>query len=139
MQADEFSEIWYLAATIYGEARGEGRESKEAVAWVIRNRVRQPRWPSTYRQVVTQRLQFSCWNDNDPNRLKLAKPGLRGDHRAWLECVDVAMAVYYADESTNPLPGVNHYFDVSIRPPTWAKVMERVKYDPAPKFEFYKG
>jgi spore germination cell wall hydrolase CwlJ-like protein len=40
----------------------------EAVAAVIMNRVRDRRWPSNPTDVALQRLQFSAWNLNDPNR-----------------------------------------------------------------------
>ena len=37
-----------LARTLYGEARGEGTEGMEAVANVIMNRYRKPKWYSGY-------------------------------------------------------------------------------------------
>jgi hypothetical protein len=71
------AEILTLARTLYGEARGESREGIEAVANVILNRVRSNRYPNTVAKVCLQRLQFSCWNDNDPNRkiISKLKPG----------------------------------------------------------------
>jgi hypothetical protein len=65
-------EILTLARTLYGEARGEPKEGIEAVANVILNRVRSERYPKTVAKVCLQRLQFSCWNDRDPNRRKIA-------------------------------------------------------------------
>lgn len=67
------AEILTLARTLYGEARGEPREGIEAVANVILNRVLSDRYPNTIAKVCLQRLQFSCWNDNDPNRKIISK------------------------------------------------------------------
>jgi hypothetical protein len=61
-----------FARTIWGEARGEGCLGMEAVAYVIRNRVRNPRWwGKDYSSVCLAHSQFSCWNQNDPNLPKL--------------------------------------------------------------------
>ncbi|KPA16194.1 Cell wall hydrolase, SleB domain protein, partial [Candidatus Magnetomorum sp. HK-1] len=61
-------EITYLAKTIYGEARGENRASKLAVAWSIRNRTGKNRWwGNTYKEVTTKKWQFSCWLESDSN------------------------------------------------------------------------
>ena len=38
------SEVFVLGRTIYGEARGEDDETKKAVANVVMNRVKNPRW-----------------------------------------------------------------------------------------------
>lgn len=63
-----------LARTIYGEARGESISGQEAIASVILNRVafakRRGRywWGNTIAGVCLAPWQFSCWNENDPNR-----------------------------------------------------------------------
>lgn len=58
-----------LSLTIIGEARGEPIESQVAVGCVIRNRLNyNPYKYLSYHDVCLERLQFSCWNENDPNR-----------------------------------------------------------------------
>lgn len=60
---------YYLALTMYGEARGEGAQGMEAVGHVIMNRVKQGGWyGASVKDVVLKPLQFSCWNSGDPNR-----------------------------------------------------------------------
>jgi len=66
------------AATLYGEARGEGPRGIDAVAWVILNRVRSahqhPRkqfGDGSFRSACLSPYQFSCWLTSDPNRDKL--------------------------------------------------------------------
>lgn len=66
------NETEIMAKTLYGEARGEGIPGLEAVASVILNRVKHPRWwGKNIREVCLKPMQFSCWNIDDPNRRKL--------------------------------------------------------------------
>ena len=65
------NDVDFLARTIYGEARGEGRAGMEAVASVIMNRVRSTRYPNSVAGVVLQEWQFSTWDITDPNRIKI--------------------------------------------------------------------
>jgi N-acetylmuramoyl-L-alanine amidase len=60
-----------LVATLYGEARGEPVEGRIAVACVLKNRRESGRWGRTFAAVALAPLQFSCWNENDPNCAKL--------------------------------------------------------------------
>ena len=68
-----------LAATLWGEARGEGVLGMECVAAVIMNRVhidlghddKPDWWGEGVLGVCLKAWQFSCWNTVDPNRQKL--------------------------------------------------------------------
>lgn len=65
---DGLSPVEVLGLTIIGEARGEPIEGQVAVACVIRNRLYgSPHKYQTYKDVCFEKLQFSCWNSNDPN------------------------------------------------------------------------
>jgi hypothetical protein len=59
-----------LAKTIYGEARGEISQGKVAVGCVVMNRYYSKKWfaGSTLAGTCMKKMQFSCWNENDPNR-----------------------------------------------------------------------
>lgn len=64
-----------LAATIYGEARGEPIVGKQAVASVVMNRValaiatkRKQFGNGSVKSCCLAPWQFSCWNASDPNR-----------------------------------------------------------------------
>ena len=61
-----------LACTCYGEARGEGKQGMIAVANVVMNRVAQPNHPhfgnGNVASCCMAPYQFSCWNQDDPNR-----------------------------------------------------------------------
>jgi N-acetylmuramoyl-L-alanine amidase len=61
-----------LARTIRGEADNQGPEGKKAVANVVMNRVANPGWWGTdVKSVCLHPFQFSCWNQNDPNRARI--------------------------------------------------------------------
>lgn len=117
MTARQLIEQFMLSLCIYREARGESRRGKELVADVIKNRVMDHRWPDTYTGVITQKLQFSSFNRNDPNAA--VWPNESGD-TAWEECVDVAVkCLSMATSSTQ----ANHYHAVGTNPP-WADNMK---------------
>lgn len=59
-----------LSLTIYGEARGESISGQIAVGCVIRNRFWEASHKS-YKDICLAPLQFSCWNDDDPNHILL--------------------------------------------------------------------
>ena len=112
--------LLHLAKTIYGEARVESVETMLAVGWVIRNRLQAKRYGDTYKDVVLQRKQFSCWNKDDPN-YKIIKGTIKG--RLWEVCIGVAIVVMQSTEKHNPIPNVRHYYDKSLdnNPPYWAE------------------
>lgn len=61
-----------MALTVFGEARGESIDGQVAVAHVILNRfTANPKKYKTLANVCLEPLQFSCWNDSDPNKAKL--------------------------------------------------------------------
>lgn len=71
-------ELDVMARTVFGEARGEykhpngGLASLMAVASVIINRKRLGGWfGNSIEEVCLKPLQFSCWNREDPNYLKI--------------------------------------------------------------------
>lgn len=66
------SEKQLFTLCLYGEARGEPIEGKIAVASVIINRLKRGRWyGKSLRGVILKPLQFSCFNEDDPNKKKI--------------------------------------------------------------------
>jgi len=71
---EKLSDKQLLSMLLYGEARGEPVEGQIAVANVVRNRVKKPSWwGSTWQEVILKPMQFSCFNQNDPNYQHLIK------------------------------------------------------------------
>ena len=115
-----------LARTLWGETRGESDLGKTAVAWVIRNRTsRAPAysWPSTLHQVCKQPSQFSCWNENDPNRPKLLS--VTESNSQFRVCLDIARKVIQG-KLPDPTNGADHYFANYIEIPDWAKGLDPI-------------
>jgi N-acetylmuramoyl-L-alanine amidase len=111
--------------TLYGEARGEPREGKVACAWVMLNRVRDPRWPDTWAEVCLQRLQFSCWWERGSN-LDATMRASDADVETCMQIAGGVMAGLHPD----PTGGANHYLTEAIarsdRRPSWFR-WDRVK------------
>ena len=109
-------DVHILARTIYGEARGEGREGQVAVGNVIMNRMKDRRWPKTVAAVCLEPYQFSCWLARDPNRAKI------------IAVSDDDLAPFYslatrimAGLDEDPTHGSNHYHAANLKPPpSWA-------------------
>jgi spore germination cell wall hydrolase CwlJ-like protein len=110
-----------LARTIYGEARSESRQGREAVAIVILNRAASGRWPNSVKGVCLQPQQFSCWNAGDPNRA-VALSASAWDS-AYMACLNVAEAAI-AGQLGN-LNGANHYHTNGVTP-YWSADMQQV-------------
>lgn len=55
--------------TVYGEARGESLEGKQAVCCVIANRAE--KWNKSIKDICFAKNQFSCYISSDPNYQKL--------------------------------------------------------------------
>jgi spore germination cell wall hydrolase CwlJ-like protein len=110
-------ELDVMARTVFGEARGEPKEGKIAVAWVIKNRADNPKWwGKSIVSVCQAPWQFSCWNKNDPNRAKLL--AVLDSDPVFQECLEVCLGVI---DGTYPDPtdGANHYHTKAVRP-HWA-------------------
>jgi spore germination cell wall hydrolase CwlJ-like protein len=107
-----------LARTLWGEARGESRASREAVASVVLNRLKNPaRFGSSIEQVCLKPFQFSCWNADDPNRL----PSLNVDagDAVFAECLAIAESAAQG-LLADSVQGADHYHAAHVRPP-WAQ------------------
>lgn len=136
-----------VAKTIYGEARGAGVIDKIAVGAVIRERVLRPGWwGDSWETVCLAPYQFSCWNEDDPNRPKLDL-AYSDDHRTFLNCLTVAEYVinHFNDRDAaqifgNSGPFPTHYHDLSIDyPKAWGSEKKIIAVKWKSIFKFYAG
>ena len=113
------TDLFTLAQTLWGEARGEGIQGLEAVAWVIRNRHEiHPRWKGLpIFQVCKAPYQFSCWLQNDPNYPKML--GLSTDDALFVECL-ISAAEVLGGQVVNPVGLSTHYYAKGTPEPKWA-------------------
>jgi spore germination cell wall hydrolase CwlJ-like protein len=97
-----------MAKTIFGEARGEPLDGQAGVGWVIRNRAEHFGWWGVdIKSVCLKRLQFSCWNENDPNSAVIKAANL--DQPMLLQCMGVA-ALVLSGAALDPTGGATSYF-----------------------------
>ncbi|HLO77120.1 MAG TPA: cell wall hydrolase [Magnetospirillum sp.] len=107
-----------LARTLWGEARGEPVRGIEAVAAVVMNRVRRGGWwGCTVEAVCRKPYQFSCWNQNDPNRAKLER--VDETDRMFRICLRIARRAI-AGSVDDPTLGATNYH-VRGMVPAWAR------------------
>ena len=107
------------ALTLLGEARGEDTAGMTAVAWVVRNRAADGRWPTAPREVVHDPMQFSTWNDAQANLGNIRRMAFATwDDPGYREARAVAAAVF-SGLLDDPTGGANHYHAARITP-AWA-------------------
>jgi N-acetylmuramoyl-L-alanine amidase len=117
--AQPMNDVETLARTLWGEGRGGSDAGLEAIATVVMNRLAAPdrRFGRTVAQVCRQPKQFSCWNEDDPNRAKIF--ALKGDEPSLVRCRAVAeraIAGTLADQTF----GADHYHQRGMMP-VWAR------------------
>jgi N-acetylmuramoyl-L-alanine amidase len=101
------------ARTIWGEGRGESSEGKEAIAWVIRNRVESKSWfGHGFAGVCRKPWQFSCWNQTDPNREKME--ALSKDTIGYQQALTAIASAIVGDK--DPTNGSCHYHTAAVQP-----------------------
>lgn len=116
------SAIDTLARTLWGEARGETRIGRVAVAWVVLNRVRAQKkfYGLKIEEVCLKPKQFSCWNVGDENLPKIKK--VTSADPVYVECLAIASDTVM-DRLTPPDPtvGAKHYHTDPINErPKWS-------------------
>lgn len=122
---DDLDDLNLLASTLFGEARGDiqpfGTRPLQAICHVIQNRVNaRSRYGNTWREVILKPKQFSCWNEDDPNRALLlqARPNRTVTYNICKSVARQALEGTLGPDFTN---GSNHYFSCHINAPWWCK------------------
>jgi spore germination cell wall hydrolase CwlJ-like protein len=106
--------ITWLVLCIYFEARGENHETKVKVAQVVMNRTIQR--SQSIKEVVTAPKQFEWYNGG-------SIPEIKEPEVLW-RCVQAALSCVKRRSMGDTFGGANHFFDDSIKPPSWAKTMK---------------
>ncbi|MCF7860358.1 cell wall hydrolase, partial [Patescibacteria group bacterium] len=117
------TEEMLLARAIFGEGRSLSDKGKTAIAWSIKNRVEDSRWPNNYYDVILQKSQFSAFRKSDANWEYVKDPFYKINSKqltAWEKCYEIARLVI-SGEIKDFTGGVNHYFSDYIDYPSWTK------------------
>lgn len=120
-------DILALAQTVLGEASSESFQGQLAVAYVVVNRfIKNPaRFGRSVFEVAHQKMQFSCWNSNDPNLSRISRTPIGAQELlVALEAAACAMSGRVKD----PTLGADHYHTIEAPknvpwPPAWTKGM----------------
>lgn len=105
-----------LAEVLVYEARGEPDIGKAAVAQVILNRTKDPRWGDSIKEVIHQPHQFSYLKDKH----KQAPP----TNNDWITARKIAYGII-SGAISNPVGEATHYHAARVKP-KWAKKLEPV-------------
>jgi cell wall hydrolase len=109
-----------LACTVWMEARGDGWEGMEAVANVVLNRARNPRWwGHDIASVCLMPEQFSSWNEGS-TQIPLVISAMEEDslsYKGAVLAVELVMSGKLVDHTQN----ADSYYAISEKEePTWA-------------------
>lgn len=121
------NDVWAVTRTIFGEARGAGALGMYGVACVISNRLQLDTWfGDTWSNVCMKPFQFSCWNDDDPNRSYISdydeKTALYNNDLISFKAAQKIAYLFCQNNGVDVTMGSTHYYDNSINlPQSWAK------------------
>ena len=118
---------WWLALCIYHEARGEDQLAQIGVAHTVMNRVVER--GLSVKEVIQQERQFS-WYERGMT-LEIREP------EVFEHCILMAKQCLEQRMNGELFGGVNHFYDISIPEPRWARNM--VFVGQFGKMRFYKG
>jgi hypothetical protein len=137
---DYISPQLWLALCIFGEARGCSEEIKNYVALTVLTRRYIGGWyGNTIMEVVTKNYQFSCFNPEDPNFVKIQDPFEYELDCIFNGCIDIAGKLLNTFSNPYNLYCLDfcptHFYSGSIIP-VWAndyKLIKSIK-----DFNFYR-
>lgn len=117
-----------VAATIWGEARGEGERGMIAVANVIKNRAKSG--GITPKEVVLKPKQFSVWNNTDVDSVlksiesSYKKNPTSKDSKMWDLSKNITTE-YVKNDGNDITKGSEYYHTLSVNP-SWASKLDYV-------------
>ena len=109
-----------LARMIFGEARDCSYLERAAVGCTAVTRANDRKnWNGeTIRQAILKPWQYSCFNENDPNKNVLMNPESY-DAKSFYECLDVSKKIL--DGKVEDPSKITHYFNPKLGRPKWAR------------------
>lgn len=118
-KTEETPKIYLTALCAWREARGAGDDAILGVLCTIRNRVLKPSWwGKDYPSVVLKAKQFSSFDSDDPNAVKLPGP----DDAVFARILTLTEGVVSGQTPDNT-GGATNYHDASVFP-NWAQELK---------------
>jgi len=151
----DHAQLFCMAQNIYFESRAEGEQGKQAVAHVVQNRIKDPRFPKTPCAVIQEGRHFESWKTKGvemapeqrqyiPRRNQCQFSwycdGLKdiiwvqlrdGTHieanrTAWRDSVRIAWQVMQGELKDNT-GGATYYYAHNLVYPSWADVKQQTR------------
>lgn len=117
LHIEQQNESVVLRMLAWGEARNQSAIGIAAVLWVVRNRAL--KHDTSLKYEALRPLQFSCFNEGDPNRYKMLN-ACDEDPLGWAKVDDVC-TLFEAGHLHDPTLGsLNYYVTKMPTPPAWA-------------------
>jgi len=116
-------DIYWQAKTVYWEARGTDEDTKEAIAWAIKNRRDAGRYGTTYRDHFSSKAKIM---DDNLLRGELSKNDQ--ERAAWEESVKYAIESNILIPTADPTHGATHFLTPKgmKRFPSWTKTLPEI-------------
>lgn len=126
---EDYPQAYCMALNIYYEARGSNLADRVAVADVVKNRVRDTRYPNTICEVVKQgrqhpsgamirnQCQFSWYCDGKNDRPQ--------NEDLWIDAQMLAYQMVFEDKYRGITEGATHYHATYVNP-SWASTLQLV-------------
>lgn len=127
---ESLSELELMTLCVYGEARNQGLDGMLAVASVILNRAKKPSWwGQDIKSVILKPWQFSCLNENDPNRNTLEN--IASDFQDSLKRLNILRHCYWIAKGLlegfllSNVGGATHYHTRQVKP-DWKDKLQKI-------------
>jgi spore germination cell wall hydrolase CwlJ-like protein len=150
------AQLFCMASNIYFESRAEGEQGKQAVAHVVQNRIKDPKFPKTACGVIQDGRHFESWKtkgvvDVQPqdrvyiprrNQCQFSwycdglkdiiwvqlKDGtpIEANRTAWRDSVRIAVQVMQGELKDNT-GGATYYYAHNLVYPSWADVKQQTQ------------
>ena len=148
-------QLFCMAQNIYFESRAEGEQGKQAVAHVVQNRIKDPKFPKTPCAVIQEGRHFESWKTKGvemapeqrqyiPRRnqcqfswycdglkdviwiqLRDGTP-IEANRTAWRDSVRIAVQVMQGELKDNT-GGATYYYAHNLVYPSWADVKQQTQ------------
>jgi spore germination cell wall hydrolase CwlJ-like protein len=148
-------QLFCMAQNIYFESRAEGEQGKQAVAHVVQNRIKDPKFPKTPCAVIQEGRHFESWKTKGvemapeqrqyiPRRhqcqfswycdglkdiiwvqLRDGTP-IEANRTAWRDSVRIAWQVMQGELKDNT-GGATYYYAHNLVYPSWADVKQQTR------------